>query len=1057
VNDQQQRDKALSISDSFIVQAPAGSGKTELITQRYLKLLSCADVPENILVMTFTNKAVDELKHRIINSLAKASLAPPKESHKLTTFNLACQVLRQSSENEWDLLNNPSRIKIITIDSLSSLIVSKYPSIEELIPPRTMVDSYEYDQIYQKAAEKTLMLIEEEEYQTSVASVLLYLDNHVDRFYRLIVHMLSKREQWLPKLYIKGALDIKSLERTAQEIIIEHLGALKQVASELLDAEFFSLLGMNKRDDVTKITKLPGTNLSDLSEWQVIAELLLTKNGDWRKQVDTKTGFPIELKEQKSAFREVLEALNSAESFRTMLSELYKLPSEHFPESTSRNINDIAQVLKLAVAQLKLIFQEEELQDFSEVAMQAIRALDSREVVSDIALLLDYQIKHLLIDEFQDTSYSQLNLIERLVEGWQEGDDKSIFLVGDPMQSIYRFRESQVGIFIQVMRNGIANLNINSLILTTNFRSNKSIVEINNSIFSQIFPSEDNLLQGAITFSKSTSASKKEPNDVVNFYPYSYDQDLKESEQVVAIIKDSLKDNPNQEIAVLVKSRIHLKEIISSLQSHKINFEAIKTEPLKLNLFTRDLISLARSLLSLGDRLAWLSILRAPWCGLTLEDLLIVSNSNEMTIFHQLNSKKLIEKLSEDGIQRSQHLYQAIEGAIMNEGRFSFVERFSYALSQLCNDLKLTKEEWIIRSQFLSLVSECELNQTLNIETLQSMLKDLYAPSQSASVKLMTIHQAKGLEFETVIIPGLGKTGKSDSLALIQVQEVSDNSILLAPIKSSNEKEESKTYLYLKHLQKHQTHFEMMRLLYVAMSRAKEKLYLLGSVTKSGNAASNSFLSLLSQYYQQPIANIKSETSLPSKEPTPPKMVRYKELSVLSKREINNKSQSKNIVKNIDLIYQSALGSIVHYYLEHSLFEPPIKSIETKFLELGLPQRLIQSYSSKVCRLLVNTKRDKDFDWLFMKRESTEVESEYSNHTKTVIIDRLFIDNGILWIIDFKTATPNEDESINSFIERQKHSHHKQLLEYQEILEEVFRIPSRSALYCPSVSQLILL
>jgi len=102
------------------------------------------------------------------------------------------------------------------------------------------------------------------------------------------------------------------------------------------------------------------------------------------------------------------------------------------------------------------------------------------------------------------------------------------------------------------------------------------------------------------------------------------------------------------------------------------------------------------------------------------------------------------------------------------------------------------------------------------------------------------------------------------------------------------------------------------------------------------------------------------------------------------------------------------------------LFEPPIKSIETKFLELGLPQRLIQSYSSKVSRLLVNTKRDKDFDWLFMKRESTEVESEYSNHTKTVIIDRLFIDNGILWIIDFKTATLNEDESINSFIERQK-------------------------------------
>ena len=268
---------------------------------------------------------------------------------------------------------------------------------------------------------------------------------------------------------------------------------------------------MNKRDEVTKINKLPDTNLSDLSEWQVIAELLLTKNGNWRKQVDKKIGFSTELNKQKSAFREILEALNSAESFRAMLNDLYKLPSEHFPESTSRNINDIAQVLKLAVAQLKIIFKEEEIQDFSEVAMQAIRALDSREVVSDIALLLDYQIKHLLIDEFQDTSYSQLNLIERLIESWQEGDDKSIFLVGDPMQSIYRFRESQVGIFIQVMRNGIANLNINSLILTTNFRSNKSIVEINNSIFSQIFPSEDNLLQELLLFLNPLLLLKKSP------------------------------------------------------------------------------------------------------------------------------------------------------------------------------------------------------------------------------------------------------------------------------------------------------------------------------------------------------------------------------------------------------------------------------------------------------------------------------------------------------------------------------------------------------------------
>ena len=230
VNDQSQRDQALDISDSFIVQAPAGSGKTELLTQRYLKLLSIADEPETILAITFTNKAVDELKHRVVSSLTQAQSTPPKEAHKLKTYKLAYQVLKQSQLRDWDLLNNPSRIKISTIDSLSSLIVSKYPSVYQLIPPRIMSERYEYEHMYKIAAERTLMLIEEDEYSEPIASVLLYLDNHVDKFYRLLVHMLSKREQWLPRLYLEGVLDVDFLERTARNIIVEHLKVLRELS-----------------------------------------------------------------------------------------------------------------------------------------------------------------------------------------------------------------------------------------------------------------------------------------------------------------------------------------------------------------------------------------------------------------------------------------------------------------------------------------------------------------------------------------------------------------------------------------------------------------------------------------------------------------------------------------------------------------------------------------------------------------------------------------------------------------------------------------------------------
>jgi ATP-dependent exoDNAse (exonuclease V) beta subunit len=184
-------------------------------------------------------------------------------------------------------------------------------------------------------------------------------------------------------------------------------------------------------------------------------------------------------------------------------------------------------------------------------------------------------------------------------------------------------------------------------------------------------------------------------------------------------------------------------------------------------------------------------------------------------------------------------------------------------------------------------------------------------------------------------------------------------------------------------------------------------------------------------------------------------MIRYTELPTLSERETQHINEPKNLSRNIDLIYQSVMGTIVHYFLEHSLFEPSEKSVEIKLLEFGLPKKLLHTYTKKVCQLLQNTKQDKVFDWLFRYRESTQVEAEYSDNSKNIIIDRLFIENGVLWIIDFKTASPKKDESIDTFIERQKHSHREKLIEYQEILQKVFKLPTKLALYCPAINQLI--
>ena len=239
------------------------------------------------------------------------------------------------------------------------------------------------------------------------------------------------------------------------------------------------------------------------------------------------------------------------------------------------------------------------------------------------------------------------------------------------------------------------------------------------------------------------------------------------------------------------------------------------------------------------------------------------------------------------------------------------------------------------------------------------------------------------------------------------------------------------------------------------MSRAKEKLYLLGSVNKSGKVSSNTLLYLLSHFYQESIDNLENFPEENSKQLVAPKMIRYKELPILSEKETQHINEPKNLPRNIDLIYQSALGTIVHYYLEHSLFEPSAKSVEIKLLEFGLPKKLLHTYTKQVCQLLQNTEQDKVFDWLFKHRESTQTEAEYSGNSKNVIIDRLFIEDGVLWVIDFKTSSPQKEESIDAFIERQKRSHREQLLEYQAILQKHFNSPTKLAIYCPAISQLI--
>src|SRR4029077_13341546 len=121
--------------------------------------------------------------------------------------------------------------------------------------------------------------------------------------------------------------------------------------------------------------------------------------------------------------------------------------------------------------------------DYVEIALRALRALGSEEEPTDLALAFDARIDHLLVDEFQDTSVVQLDLLQRLTAGWTHGDGRTLFCVGDPMQSIYRFRNADVGLFLNLKRNGLQQLRLTPLKLTVNFRSAKPVLDWVNGAF----------------------------------------------------------------------------------------------------------------------------------------------------------------------------------------------------------------------------------------------------------------------------------------------------------------------------------------------------------------------------------------------------------------------------------------------------------------------------------------------------------------------------------------------------------------------------------------------
>lgn len=859
LNDGEQRLEAIDPTRSFIVQAPAGSGKTALLTQRFLSLLTRVESPEQVVAMTFTKKAAAEMRERVLGALKLGLLtqSPSDEAYDFNTWQLARMVLERDQQQGWRLLDNPNRLRIRTLDSMNGYLVQQMPFLSKLgTQPRLNENN---DALYIEAARAVLR---SDAVQQETAALLSLVNGRYARAENLLVSMLKKRDQWMRLILGAGGRD--SMQNALAQLVQAELaqasmklGALLEKGALLPDLAAFAL--SNKPElELSQLAKAnwPLTaDLSDIGAWRELASFVLTQKPDLRKTVTVANGFPTSDKAKKEQMIGVLADLSASlnhESIQALVN-LGRLPDPYYSDNQWQALEHVITLLKHAVAHLTLAFKTAGQADFIEIAQAAAQALGDEDSPTDLALQLDYQLQHLLIDEFQDTSVAQFDLLKKLLRGWQVDDGRTLFIVGDPMQSIYRFREAEVGNFLQAWQGEALPVNLTPLNLTINFRSNASLVRWFNDTFKQVFPKQNQLVLGAVKYEHAKASPKAEANDQLQTAVFSHwalnqtPQD--EVDQIVSLIHQKLTDfatdDKPKSIAVLGRSRSHLARLALGLKQQNIAFRAVELEALNERQEIQDLLALSRALLHASDRGAWLALLRTPFIGLDLTDLYALCGEDKTKLYapltQLLSDHQAWSSLTEAGQTRLHQAWLVLEKTLQHLGSQPFS--------------RLVHQAWLSLGGPLSLESEVELENTqaffeglaqwdaevLNQTKLDEWVTKLYASGDSSApaqkVQLMTMHKSKGLQFDTVILPSLGKKPRSDDKALVSWLEFAcdeGDGLVLAPLDQKGEASSPLNQL-IGQVEQQKQSFEDARLLYVAATRAESELHLFGSVNLSSS------------------------------------------------------------------------------------------------------------------------------------------------------------------------------------------------------------------------------
>jgi hypothetical protein len=544
------------------------------------------------------------------------------------------------------------------------------------------------------------------------------------------------------------------------------------------------------------------------------------------------------------------------------------------------------------------------------------------------------------------------------------------------------------------------------------------------------------------------------------------------------------RDAEDGSVAILVRGRAHLDRIVPALKAAGVRFRAVDIEPLRRRPVIQDLMAIARALSHLADRVAWLALLRAPWCALTMADMHALlegaPDEADLTAWELLANPERLARLGAEGASRALRVRDALAPFVEGRARGALRSRVESAWLALGGPACVERASDLEDAEtFFNRLEELdEAGDLADPTQLQDHLEQLFAApdvGEEARVQVMTIHRAKGLEFDTVIVPGMERVPRVSDRPLFHWKARADGSLMMAPMRRTGETEEP-AYDYLRRLDIDASDHEIERVLYVAATRARKRLHLLGFARIKPNGELNppsATKSLLGKAWE--VAKPLFEAATPIAQAGAVDLsyrqsLRTLDLAALAvdvpaPPAVPIAAPDPEVPLRFDWASETArhVGTVTHRWLQRVGIEGVdawdakrvtalAPAIERDLERRGIPRAEREAAKARVAKALTAGVTDKRGRWILGPHPESRFEYRMRVATpegvRLFVMDRLFTDeSGRRWIVDYKTST-HEGGAMEAFLDSELERYAPQLARYRGAFPDA---PSTAALYFPLV------